>query len=149
MKVILLQHVKKIGKQYEIVEVSAGLANNRLLPQKLALPATPANQKELAKRIAQAAHAESTEKTAIQNDFARIKNMEPIELSTAANDQGHLYAKAGRDALARRFTELLGHTFDPGYVQLDEPIAAVGEYVIDLRADGASDSVTVVITATV
>lgn len=147
MKVILLQHVKKIGKQYEVVEVSAGLANNRLFPQKLALPATPANQKELAKRIVQVVNAESAEKSAIQNDFARIKSVEPIELSTAANEQGHLYAKIGRDALAKRFTELVGHTFDPGYVHLEEPIANTGKYVIVLRADSIKESVNVTIVA--
>ena len=42
MKVLLLQHIKKIGKAGEIKDVADGLALNSLIPQKKAVQATAA-----------------------------------------------------------------------------------------------------------
>ena len=47
MKVILLQDVKKQGKKDEIINVSDGYANNFLIKNKLAVPATPDAKKTL------------------------------------------------------------------------------------------------------
>ncbi len=45
MEVILRDHVEHLGRRGEIVKVADGYARNYLLPRKLALPATDANQK--------------------------------------------------------------------------------------------------------
>ncbi len=45
MKVILMSDVRHRGKRGEVVEVKAGFARNYLLPQGLALAATPGNIK--------------------------------------------------------------------------------------------------------
>ena len=50
MKVILLQDVAKIGRRFEIVEVPNGLAQNKLIPQKLATEATDGNVKRVMAR---------------------------------------------------------------------------------------------------
>lgn len=44
MQVILQKDVQGTGKAGEIVKVSDGFARNRLIPQGLAIEATPANQ---------------------------------------------------------------------------------------------------------
>ena len=45
MKVILLSDIRQRGKRGEVVEVKAGYARNFLLPQGIALVATPGNMK--------------------------------------------------------------------------------------------------------
>ena len=45
MKVILRSDITNVGRQGEIKEVSAGFARNYLVPQKLAMQATPQNLK--------------------------------------------------------------------------------------------------------
>ena len=44
MEVILRDHVEHLGHRGEIVKVADGYARNYLLPRKLALPATDAQQ---------------------------------------------------------------------------------------------------------
>ncbi len=50
MKVILLSDVKKVGKKGEIVEVADGYGRNFLIARNLAVMATDASQKVLAKQ---------------------------------------------------------------------------------------------------
>ncbi|HEX7786296.1 MAG TPA: 50S ribosomal protein L9, partial [Methylomirabilota bacterium] len=47
MKIILMDDVPSLGRRGEVRDVSDGYARNFLLPQKLALHATPANLKNL------------------------------------------------------------------------------------------------------
>ena len=50
MKVILLQELKGKGGEGDVVEVAPGFANNFLYPQKIAIPATKGNLKQLEQR---------------------------------------------------------------------------------------------------
>ena len=47
MKIVLLENVKKLGKNDEIVEVSDGYARNMIIPKGLGLPATAENLNNL------------------------------------------------------------------------------------------------------
>ena len=60
MEVILRDHVENLGKRGEVVKVADGYARNYLLPRKLALPATDANKKWIARerKIAEAREGE-------------------------------------------------------------------------------------------
>lgn len=58
MKVILLNHIEKLGKKGEVVSVKRGFARNYLIPRKLAIYATPQNMKHLSAIQNQAAEEE-------------------------------------------------------------------------------------------
>ena len=47
MEVILVKHIKKLGKIGEVVKVKDGFGRNYLFPQKLAIRATTCNVKLL------------------------------------------------------------------------------------------------------
>ena len=47
MKVILLDHIEKLGRKGEVVSVKRGFARNYLIPRGFALYATPQNMKHL------------------------------------------------------------------------------------------------------
>jgi large subunit ribosomal protein L9 len=90
MKVILLQDVAKIGRRHDVVEVPDGYARNKLIPTKMAEPATPGNIKRLEKRAAdkEANHAEAADVftqllTALRSATVQV----PVEL----NDQDHAF----------------------------------------------------------
>ncbi|MDR0888890.1 MAG: 50S ribosomal protein L9, partial [Coriobacteriales bacterium] len=50
MKVILLKELKGRGGEGDVIEVARGYATNYLLPQKIAVEATPGNLKQLEAR---------------------------------------------------------------------------------------------------
>lgn len=52
MKVILTQDVKSLGKKGDVVQVAEGYGRNYLLPKGLAMEASPANMKNLARENA-------------------------------------------------------------------------------------------------
>ena len=58
MEIILKQDVANLGYKDEIVNVKNGYANNYLLPQGMAIIATPVNKKIHAENLRQRAHKE-------------------------------------------------------------------------------------------
>ena len=58
MEIILLQDVANLGYKDDIVKVKNGYANNYLLPNRMAIIATPSNRKVLAENLRQRAHKE-------------------------------------------------------------------------------------------
>ena len=53
MQVILIQDVNNLGGFNEVVSVKSGYARNYLIPQKLAVEASPSNMQQLNERLKQ------------------------------------------------------------------------------------------------
>lgn len=77
MKVILLKDVKKIGKKDEIVNVADGYAQNYLIPNRLAVPAS-SRSKEILKK--EEDHREEVHQENIKKAEAVAKELEDITL---------------------------------------------------------------------
>ncbi len=59
MEIILLQDVANLGSKDDIVVVKNGFGRNYLIPQKLAILATPSSKKVLSENLKQRAHKEA------------------------------------------------------------------------------------------
>jgi large subunit ribosomal protein L9 len=78
MKVILLSEVRGRGGEGDVIDVARGFANNYLLPQHIAIPATPGNLKQLEMRRKNIAKREevriaNAEALKAQLDSAKVK----------------------------------------------------------------------------
>ena len=80
MKVILTQDVKGTGKKGEVVEVSAGYAQNFLLKRKLAVEATNQAMNELKNEQASKQHKIDLEMQAARENVAKMKDKKIITL---------------------------------------------------------------------
>ena len=131
MKVILLDDVPKLGRRGEVREVAEGYARNYLLPQRLVLPATAANLKQL-EQIKQQQEVRSRRSRA--DAEAQAKKIEPLTFSQArqASEEGRLYGSVGVQELAA-FLAQNGISVEKRRIGLDEPIKAVGEYTVPIR----------------
>ena len=131
MKVILLDDVPKLGRRGEVREVAEGYARNYLLPQRLVLPATAANLKQL-EQIKQQQEVRSRRSRA--DAEAQAKKIEPLTFSQArqASEEGRLYGSVGVQELAA-FLAQNGISVEKRRIGLDEPIKALGEYTVPIR----------------
>lgn len=144
MKVILLSDLRQRGRRGQVVDVRNGYARNFLLPQGLALEATPGNLKvfEQEKKKIEARHVEARDAAAaIAARIAEIK----LTLRKRSQETGALYGSVTAteivEVLARQGVEI-----DRRQVDLAGGIKTVGEHVvrIDLHSEVVAElSVTV------
>jgi large subunit ribosomal protein L9 len=144
MKVILTRDVAKLGKRYTVLEVPDGFALNKLIPQKMAEPATPENLKRVQTRAkevaAHTAHDEVALRAALA-DFAAT----PIGVTAEANAQDHLF-KAVKQSDIVDVAKTRGHNILPEYLTIDEAIKSLGTHTVGLKHGAVSGTFTVIVT---
>ena len=131
MDLILLQDVQKLGKEGAVVRVKPGFARNYLLPQRLALPATPDNLRILEERKRQAeAKVERIRKQAEALKHTLESRSLTLKLTLGENQTafGSITTHDLLEALAHEGISLEKHA-----IQLPEPIKALGIYEVPVR----------------
>lgn len=131
MKVILLEDVRALGKTDDIVEVSAGYANNLLFKKKLALEATPANLNSVKMR-----KKTEAEKVLKEYDDA-VKTGKDMEgkifvLPMKCGEGNRLYGAVTSIDVAR-VIEASGYKVDKRDISIDAHIKTIGEYDAEIK----------------
>ena len=120
MEIILKQDVKNLGYKNDIVTVKPGYARNFLIPQGMAILATPSARKVLAEEIRQQAFKQE-----------RIKN-EAAELAKAL--EGLIYGSVNNVQIANAIKEAKDLTVDRKQIIIKEDsIKEVGTYTAVIR----------------
>jgi large subunit ribosomal protein L9 len=146
MKVILMTDVATLGQRGETRDVANGYARNFLLPRKLAVPATPANVKNLEHLKRQRAKEEDRALEMAKATAARIEAL-TLTVTARASDDGRLYGSVSAQDVVE-FLERNQVPVEKRRVQLDEPIKALGEYKVPVRLHGdVTASLTVSVAA--
>ena len=109
MEIILLQDVTNLGYKDDIVKVKNGYANNYLLPNGMAIIATPSNRKVHAENMRQRAFKEEK----LRNDAETLKaavNEKSVRLIAKVGENGHLFGSITSDQIAEALKEQ--HNYD-------------------------------------
>jgi len=131
MEVILLEHVEKLGKMGDKVNVKNGYARNYLLPQKKALRATEANMAYFeAQKAALEAHNKELFETA--SKLAESLNGFNAVLIRQAAETGQLYGSVTIRDIAGAIKDA-GFDVARRYVYMEKPIKDLGIYQIKLN----------------
>lgn len=146
MQVILLHDVARVGRKYDVVNVSNGYANNLLFPRKLAELATPEKVAELSKRKEAARIAEDAKFEAMKEKLASLAE-QTVSFEEKADDQGHLFKKIRQESFVDLLKEEHGLDVPKESVLLDTPIAEVGEHKVDIEVAGQRTTLTVEVVA--
>lgn len=145
MKVILLRDVPKVGRKYEVKDVSDGYARNMLFPRKWAEPATAERVKSYEKKVALDREKREGERESLKASIASLSE-ETIETTAKADERGHLFKKLRAIDVVRLIKESKSIEIPEECITLDAPIAEAGEHAIPLEYEGAKSAVTLIIT---
>ena len=146
MKVILQKDIAKLGRKYDIKEVSSGYALNLLIPQGLAVIATAESIKKT-----------ETERTRLEGErkvhedllLKNIKDLEDVTLTISgkANDKGHLFAGIHKETIVAELLKQTELQIDPSFIQMEHPIKEIGEHTVEVKGGGKTVKFKVVVTA--
>jgi large subunit ribosomal protein L9 len=131
MEIILLEDIPSLGKVGDLVKVSNGYGRNYLIPNKLAIKATPKNRKKLEheKRFAQ----EKTDK--VKRDAEKLANrIEEFSctITKPVGESGKLFGSVTSKEIEQQLNEN-GFQIDRKKIELEEPIKNLGVYTIPVR----------------
>jgi len=142
MQIILKEDIEKLGQMGEIVDVKRGYARNYLLPQQLAMEATPKNLKQLehAKRVV----ADKIKKVQKESQTLADKiNQTTVTLVHTSGEDDKLFGSVTSMEIAEAILAT-GVEVDRRKIVLDEPIKRLGEYKVAVKlTGGVSAEVTV------
>jgi large subunit ribosomal protein L9 len=131
MKVLLLKDVYKLGRAGDIKKVADGYGRNFLLPQKLAMLATPGALKQVEK-IRSQAEVRRTELNSELKDLASQINGVTVVFSAKAGETGKLYGSITTQDVAAAIQEKT--RFEVKKQQIDmQPIRNLGEFTVHVR----------------
>lgn len=131
MEVILLEHVDKLGRMGDKVNVKNGYARNYLLPNKKALRATEAN---LAFYEKQKAELEAHNKALFESASKVAESLKGFSavLIRQAAETGQLYGSVTIRDIAAAIKNA-GFAVERRQVYLDKPIKDLGVYEVKLN----------------
>jgi large subunit ribosomal protein L9 len=144
VKVILTKEVPKLGKTGELKTVADGYAQNFLIPQKLAVPASGGAYRAYQHDIASREDKRKREREEAEIAATRIAST-TLTMGVKVGEGGKLYGSINNqdiaDALGRR-----GISVDKHKIDLDQPIKALGTYKVAIKVHaGMTPEVTIVV----
>lgn len=146
MKVVLLKEVPNLGEVGSIQTVKDGFARNYLIPQGLAVMATPARLNEAQQRI-QAERRRTEREEQAQQALADQIDGTRLQITARVGEQGRLYGSITAQDVAEVLSGQIGQEIDRRKVLLDEPIRTIGEHQLTVHLVGRlRPTITVVVT---
>ncbi|HDR04010.1 MAG TPA: 50S ribosomal protein L9 [Candidatus Marinimicrobia bacterium] len=131
MKILLKEDVDKVGKAGEIINVKDGYGRNFLIPQQLGILATKAAIKMVEDELALKTRKAEAAKRSAEKLASRLNNVS-ITASVIAGEEDKLFGSVTNQNIADLLKEK-GYDIDRHTIMLDEPIKALGVYVIPVK----------------
>jgi len=145
MEVILKTEVPKLGGRGDLVKVADGYARNYLLPQKLAIAATPGTKKTIADMKAAGLRREAK----LESDAAQLAELMTgvtVTVAEKAGESDQLFGSVTAKTIAEELGKQ-GYTIDRHKIEIPQPIRMLGEHQVLVSLHrGVSVQIKVVVT---
>ncbi len=132
MKIILLENIPKLGKKYEIKEVSEGYAVNFLIPKKLAVAATLAKIEEIQNIKKQEELKKQKEEQQLKELAQKIKSLK-LEFKLKTDKNGKTFGSINKEDIIKKLNDQEKIKLDEKQIILNEHIKKIGEYKIKIK----------------
>jgi large subunit ribosomal protein L9 len=132
MKVLLVQDVDDLGFAGEIKDVATGYGRNFLIPNGLAVLATPGalKQADLHRRRAAERRQRIADEVAA---LAATIGQSTLVFQAKAGEKGRLYGSVTTADIADKLGEVVGQEIDRRKITLDTPIKQLGTHKVGVR----------------
>ncbi|MBQ9472800.1 MAG: 50S ribosomal protein L9 [Bacteroidales bacterium] len=128
MEIILLQDVANLGYKDDIVKVKNGYANNYLLPNRMAVIATPSNRKQHDETMRQRAFKEEKLRKDATTLQAALEG-KTVRIMAKVGESGQLFGSVNNIQGAEALKEQHNYEIDRKQIVVDgSKIKSVGEY---------------------
>ena len=131
MKIILRKDYENLGSAGETVNVKPGFARNFLIPNGLALIATPENEKRYVKEMKQLNWKKELDKKRAEKLAKELENIS-CTITVQVGEEDKLFGSVTTQNIGEAL-ESLGHTIDKRKILLDEPIKSLGIYSVPIK----------------
>ena len=132
MEILLLQDISGVGKKNDILVVGDGFALNCLLPQRMALVATPTVRRRYADQIRKRAEEKEREKS-MQQQAASALAGKSVALARKATKNGKLYAALHASDIIAAMKDQLGMEVSEEQLVIAEQIKSVGSVQVQIK----------------
>lgn len=134
MQVILCEDVDNLGEMGHTVKVSPGYARNFLLPRKLAVLADSASAKQIEHEMRQIRKREERRRAEMEQ-VAKDLNQITVDIKVRAGEGDKIFGSVTSTHIVEKLADL-GRTVDRKWVQLAEPIKALGIFMVPVKLPG-------------
>ena len=131
MKVLLLKDVFKLGRAGDVKRVADGYGRNYLMPQGLAVLATPGALKQVDRIKTQA----TVQRNALNEELGSVAeqlNGMVLPFTARASETGKLYGSITSQMIADSISEKTGFEINKRQV-FSQPLRTVGEHAVQIR----------------
>jgi large subunit ribosomal protein L9 len=131
MKVLLLKDVYKLGRAGDVKRVAAGYGRNFLLPQGLAILATPGALKQVEKIRAEA----DSQRDLLNQELAGVaEKLTGVYLTfpARASETGKLYGSVTTQMISDELTSKIGMEVHRRQIE-SQPLRTLGEHKVQIR----------------
>ena len=132
MKVILLQDVKSLGKEGEIVNVNDGYARNFIIPKKLGVEATPKNMNDLKLKKNNEEKIAKENKEAAEKLAGELKAGQ-VALKIKVGEGGKAFGSVSAKEIAAAVKDQMGLDVDKKKIQLKETLKTLGTHIVPVK----------------
>lgn len=132
MKVILKQDIRALGRKGEIKEVADGYGRNYLIPNKLALEATPANIKLLNDQKASIVHQELQDEAEAKELASKLKDM-VITFTAKTGEGGRLFGSITAKDVVEEIRKKAHYELDKRKLVIDDAIKTTGDHPVKIH----------------
>ena len=131
-EVILTHNIVGLGAESDQVKVAAGYARNYLFPQRLAIPLTRANKRQIEALKQRRAEREAHEFNTM-SELAKAVSKLICVIKVKAGEDGKMFGSVTAGMIADELKHQFDISLDKRKIHLEHPIRALGEHEIELH----------------
>ncbi|MEQ1849408.1 MAG: 50S ribosomal protein L9 [Candidatus Peribacteraceae bacterium] len=147
MEVLLLSDIKGIGHKNDLLTVRSGYALNCLLPQRLAIVATPKVRQQYADEIRKRAEEKQQQK-ALQESLADAISGKVVKIQAETAKGGKLYASVHAPDILRALADQFSITLPATALHIEKPIKSTGAHTVTVMLGAESTKLSIEVEGT-